>query len=454
MAVDKNDVIDVQQFIDSHGFSPFQWGILILCFLIVAADGFDTAAIGFVAPALTREWDVSKLALGPVLSAALVGLAFGALVAGPTADRFGRKCVLLASVIAFGVMSLACAYATSLNNLMVLRFLTGVGLGAAMPNATTLLSEYAPASRRGFLVNVMFCGFTLGAAGGGLAAAALIPDFGWRSVFMAGGIIPLVLAVALLWLPDSVRYMVIKGKSPDAIRSVLEKISGKGQVTATRFVLAEEQNDNRRSPLSVVLSKQFRFGTAMLWLTYFMGLLVYYLLSSWMPTLIREAGMSLRDASLITALLPLGSTVGAIVCGWLMDRGNPHRVVGVAYLLTGCFVWAVGQTLGNTPMLIAMTFLAGCFMGGGQVSMPVLAASFYPTVGRASGVAWMLGIGRFGGILGAFVGGALMQLGMSLAAIIGLLAIPAAIAAAAILAKGISIQRQSAPRNPTATVLP
>ncbi|WP_439686482.1 4-hydroxybenzoate transporter [Cupriavidus oxalaticus] len=438
MAADREAVIDVQEFIDSRSFSPFQWGILILCFLIVAADGFDTAAIGFVAPALTSEWSVSKIDLGPVLSAALIGLAIGALVAGPTADRYGRKRVLLLSVVAFGALSLACAYASSLNELLVLRFLTGVGLGAAMPNATTLLSEYAPASRRGFLVNVMFCGFTLGAAGGGLAAAALIPEFGWRSVFIVGGIAPLLLAFALLALPESVRYMVVKNKSPAAIRTVLERIGGKGTASADRFVLPEQDSQRTTSPVSIVLSQQLRFGTLMLWVTYFMGLLVYYLLSSWMPTLIRESGLSIRDASLITALFPFGSTVGAIICGWLMDRRNPYKVVGIAYLLTGAFVWAIGQSLGDTALLIAVTFLAGIFMGGGQVSMPVLASTYYPTAGRASGVAWMLGVGRFGGILGAFIGGTLLQLGLSLPTILGILAIPAAIAALSIMAMGSS----------------
>ena len=453
MTADNDGVIDVQKFIDSRGFSPFQWGILILCFLIVAADGFDTAAIGFVAPALTKEWGVSKLELGPVLSAALIGLAAGALAAGPIADRFGRKRVLLLSVIAFGGMSLACAYASSLNELLILRFLTGVGLGAAMPNATTLLSEYAPASRRGFLVNVMFCGFTLGAAGGGLAAAALIPEFGWRSVFIVGGIAPLLLAFALLGLPESVRHMVVRGKSPAAIRAVLERIGGSGTAAANRFALPEQDCQLTGSPLSIVLSQQLRFGTLMLWVTYFMGLLVYYLLSSWMPTLIRESGMSIRDASLITALFPFGSTVGAIIFGWLMDRRNPYKVVGIAYLLTGAFVWGVGQSLSDTALLIAVTFLAGIFMGGGQVSMPVLASNYYPTAGRASGVAWMLGMGRFGGILGAFIGGTLLQLGLSLPAILGILAAPAAIAAASIMAMGSSTRNAAIKSTKSAAVL-
>lgn len=437
------NTLDVQQFIDEQPFSPYQWLILLLCFLIVATDGFDTAAIGFVAPALTAEWGIQKLALGPVLSAALVGLAVGALGSGPLADRYGRKRVLVGSVLIYGALTVACAFASSVGVLTVLRFLTGIGLGAAMPNATTLLSEYVPARRRALLVNVMFCGFTLGASAGGFVAAAMIPAYGWRSVFLAGGLMPVVLVFALIALPESIRFMVVHKWPADQIRKILTRITRGRAVEATEFVLAEEPGGAgakdgakaRRSPLAVILSPRYRFGTCMFWLTYFMGLLVYYLLTSWMPTLIKDAGFSLREAALITALFPLGGGIGAITCGWLMDRMNAHRVVAVTYLLTGAFVWAMGRNVDAAGALAVLTFIAGICMNGAQTSMPVLAASYYPTHGRASGVAWMLGIGRFGGIVGALSGGTLMQAGLGMRTILELLAIPAAIAAVALLAK-------------------
>jgi AAHS family 4-hydroxybenzoate transporter-like MFS transporter len=435
-AIVPSRTIDVQQFIDNQRFSPYQWFILILCFLIVMVDGFDTAAIGYVAPALTKEWGVSKLALSPLLSASLVGLALGALAAGPLADQLGRKIVLVISVLTFGLFSLACAYADSITSLTIWRFLTGLGLGAAMPNATTLLSEYVPTRRRGLLINLMFCGFTLGAAGGGFVAAAVIPQFGWRFVFVIGGVLPLVLAVFLVALPESIRYMVVHGWPAPKIKRVLCRIAGVAELDATRFTLPEEQARTGSSPLAVILSPRYRIGTLMLWLTYFMGTLVYYLMASWMPTLIKDSGMTMRDASLIAALLPLGGTVGAIVCGWLMDWLNPHRVIGAAFFLVGIFVWAVGQSVGNVGYMAVLMFSTGLFMGGSLISMSALAADYYPTYGRASGVAWMLGIGRFGGILGAFAGGTLLQIGLDFATILGLLAIPSAIAAGAVLYKG------------------
>ncbi|MFM0057629.1 MFS transporter [Paraburkholderia phytofirmans] len=431
--IGERNVLDVERFIDDRRFSPYQWLILFFCFLIVALDGFDTSAIGFVAPAIAKEWGVTKIALGPVLSAALVGLAVGALLAGPIADRIGRRKVLIGSVCFFGVWTIACVFASGVWQLSVFRFLTGIGLGAALPNATTLLSEYVPARSRSLLLNVMFCGFTLGASAGGVVAAALIPEFGWRAIFVAGGIAPVVLACALVALPESVRFMVIKGWPAEQIRRVLQRIASGEPMTVSKFSVSDRVSEKEKAPLALILSARYRFGTSMLWVAYFMGLLVYYMLTSWMPTMIHDAGFTLRQASLVSALFPAGGVIGALGCGWLMDRFNPWRVVALAYLLLGGAVCAMGQGTANVQSLGIATFVAGVCMTGAQMSMLALAALFYPTHGRASGVAWMLGIGRLGGILGALGGGALSAAGYSMIAILTSMAAPACVAAMALL---------------------
>jgi AAHS family 4-hydroxybenzoate transporter-like MFS transporter len=433
------DALDVQKFIDGRPFSAYQWMVFILCFLIMVADGFDTAAIGFVAPALTREWGVEKLALGPVLSASLIGMALGALVAGPMADRFGRKPVLLLTVLAFGLFSLASGYAGSITTLTVWRFLTGLGLGAATPIATTILSESSPSRRRSLLLNGMFCGFTLGAAAGGFGAAVIIPEFGWRAVFVVGAVVPLILAViSAIVLRESVRFMVTRGAPIEAVKAALKRVTGASLIPGIRMVPEAPIANARGSSVRLILSPAFRTGTLMLWLTYFMGVLVFYLITSWLPTLIKESGLSLREASLLTALFPLGGTLGTVACGWLMDRMNPHRVIGTSYFFAGVFVWALGQGVGHPGILPTLTFLSGFFVGSSIVSMPALAAMYYPTQGRASGVAWMLGIGRFGGIAGAVLGGFLLQVGLDMVSILGVLAVPALIGAAAVFYKDMA----------------
>lgn len=427
--------LDVQTFLDNNPFSGFQWRIFALCFTIVLLDGFDTAAIGYIAPSLIKEWGVTKPALAPVLSAALFGLAAGALLAGPLADRLGRKRVLTGSVLLFAVACLASGFAADLQSLTLWRFVTGLGLGAAMPNAVTLMSEYCPTKRRATLTNAMFCGFPLGAAFGGFLAAWMIPTFGWRSVLILGGVAPLVLTVLLLWLlPESIRYMVAKGQAMDKIRKVLGHISATA-VNATSFVLSESKPvADGKSGLAVVFSRSYAVGSVMLWLAYFMGLVIFYALINWMPVLFKEAGLEPKDATLIAALFPLGG-VGAVLFGWLMDRFNANRIIAIGYGLTAVAIYAIGQVVGNVGLLVVVVFVAGAVMNTSQSSLPALAAGFYPTAGRASGVAWMLGIGRFGGIAGSFLVAELTARQMGFGEIFAIVAIPAVVAAIALLVK-------------------
>lgn len=441
----------VQQLLDSQPLGTARWRVFVLCFLVVLLDGFDTAAIGYIAPSLMQEWGVDKPALAPVLSAALFGLAAGALLSGPTADRWGRKFTLTASVFVFGAACLASAFSPDLQTLTVLRFVTGVGLGAAMPNAVTLMSELSPTRRRAFITNAMFCGFPLGAALGGFLAGWMIPALGWRSVLQLGGTAPLVLVlVLLLWLPESLRFLLARiGPVPaqgladdEHLRETLADVLGDAAVrvleeggpipacTAQAPVLPvspEPVVASASRGIGLVLSRHFVLGSVMLWLAYFMGLVVFYALINWMPVLFRDSGMDARTASMITALFPLGG-VGALVLGWLMDRFHGGSVLALGYAGTAVAVWAIGQSMGEQGLLMAVVFVAGLVMNATQASMPALAAAFYPTEGRATGVAWMLGIGRFGGIAGSFLVAALTVRQVSLPGIFATVALPALVA--------------------------
>ncbi|SCK08833.1 aromatic acid/H+ symport family MFS transporter [Vogesella sp. LIG4] len=427
--------VDVQAFIDRHPFSPFQWCVFALCFCIVLLDGFDTAAIGYVAPSLLKEWGIAKPVLGPVLSAALFGLAAGALSAGPLADRFGRKKVLLGSVGVLGLFTLLSSQAADLPQLTVLRFITGVGLGAAMPNAVTLMSEFCPGPRRALLTNAMFCGFPLGAALGGFLAAWMIPQWGWRSVFQLGGVVPLLLTVLLLLvLPESVRYLVARGQPRERIAAALARIHA-----SARDIPAFHQSETRqevagKQGLGVVLSPAYRTGSLMLWLAYFMGLVIFYGVINWMPVLFKEGGIDPKVAMQIAALFPLGG-IGAVFCGWLMDRFNADRIIAIGFVLTALAIYAIGQAVGNVGLLMAVVFVAGTVMNTAQSSLPALAAAFYPTQGRATGVSWMLGIGRFGGIAGSFLVAELTRRHLGFDQVFLVLAIPGLIAAVALFIK-------------------
>ncbi|WP_271106108.1 MFS transporter [Pseudomonas tohonis] len=430
--------LDVQSFINAQPLSRYQWRIVLLCFLIVFLDGLDTAAMGFIAPALTQDWGIDRASLGPVMSAALIGMVFGALGSGPLADRFGRKIVLVVAVFLFGLFSLLSAFSSDIDQLLVLRLLTGLGLGAAMPNATTLLSEYTPERLKSLLVTSMFCGFNLGMASGGFVSAKMIPAFGWHSLLLLGGVLPLLLAVVLLlWLPESARYLVVRNRGADKVRQVLAPIAPAEVAVATGFSVPEQKTVQSRNVLKVVFAGTYSAGTLLLWLTYFMGLVIVYLLTSWLPTLMRDSGASMEQAAFIGALFQFGGVLSAVGVGWAMDKFNPHKVIGIFYLLAGVFAYFVGQSLGQVTLLATLVLLAGMCINGAQSAMPSLAARFYPTQGRATGVSWMLGIGRFGAILGAWIGATLLGLGWNFEQVLTALVVPAAIATAAVVIKGL-----------------
>src|SRR3977135_2705613 len=233
--------VDVAEFIDQQPVGGFQINFLLPGAAFLFLDGFDTQAIGYVAPSLAKEWGLSKAALGPVFSAGLFGLMIGALVFGPLADRIGRRKIIIFSTLAFGLGTFATAFVSDVNTLLAIRFLTGLGLGGAMPNAVAMTSEFSPHRRRATMVMIMFCGFSVGAALGGLLAAAMIPQFGWRSVFVVGGLAPLALVPVLaLRLPESVRFLALTGRANQRVGELLRLINPKSAFApATQFVIHE-----------------------------------------------------------------------------------------------------------------------------------------------------------------------------------------------------------------------
>ena len=403
-------IIDVKRFIDEQRFSPYQWGILAVCFLMIAIDTYDAVAVGFVVPVLMQDWHIGKELFGPVMSASILGMAIGALVSGPLYDRTTPKTVMVLSMILFGLCSLGTTLAETPLALGIWRLLTGIGIGAAVPGATTLVYEYAPARRSALVVNTMACGGMIGAASCAMTAGMLIPAYGWKSLFLVGAVVPIVLAlVVLATMPEPLRFMVLREWPAGRIANVLRRIAPGHAFDGARFVFSEEQGADRKSGMAVMLSRRLRTGTLMLWLTYFAGTFAYYLLMGWMPTLVQEAGASLRQATMATSLLSLGGIVGAFGVGWLMDRFERNGVVALAFVVGGVSVWMIGQQTSHPVLLPLFIFLAGVGLNGAMFSMGGLAAMFYPTSGRSSGVAWMYGVGRIGGILGPIVGGMLLR---------------------------------------------
>ena len=304
-----------------------------------------------------------------------------------------------------------------------------------MPNCTTLLAEYLPTRNRSLMITIMFTGFNMGSGLGGFLSAWLIPHHGWKSVLLAGGLLPLALLPLLWWLlPESARFLAARQAPASQIAAALAKLGGRF-AAGTRFIVSEPTTQHK-APARQLFSERYRLGTLALWLTYFMGLLVIYLTMGWLPTLLRDGGLSIERAATITGLFQIGGAVGAIVVGWIMDRRNPNRVIAIAYALGGLCIVSLGALSLESSLLVVGVAAAGFCMSGAQTGLNAFAPGYYPTEFRATGVSWMLGIGRFGAIFGSLIGGAVLSLGLGLPLLFTLLGLPAFAAALAILANG------------------
>jgi MFS transporter, AAHS family, 4-hydroxybenzoate transporter len=433
--------LDITSFIDARKVGGFQLVVTALCAAIVFIDGFDTQAIAYVAPSLANEWKLAPGALGPVFGAGLFGLMLGALILGPVADRIGRKPVIIVSVLAFGLFSLLTVTASSLSSLFLWRFLTGIGLGGAMPNAIALTAEYCPQRRRAALVMVMFIGFSLGSAIGGFLASVLVPRFGWTGVFWVGGLVPLVLAPLLLMrLPESIRLLALQGGADHRIRAVLARIEAAPRLDdVDRFVVAEAAQGG------VPVVHLFRDGrglaTILLWIMFFMSLLDLYFLINWLPTVINASGVEVGTAVLIATMFQVGGIIGTLVLAPLLDRGKPFAVLAIAYAAAALLIVVIGRLGGAVLPLTAAIFAAGFCLTGAQIGANALTAVFYPTYIRSTGVGWALGIGRIGSIVGPTVAGVLLALRWPTPDIFLLGALPAVIGAAAAFAIGRATAR-------------
>ncbi|WP_051918956.1 MFS transporter [Basilea psittacipulmonis] len=625
--MDKNKVtqktINVRELLDSRPIGKYQFFIVLMCFLVVLMDGFDVVIMGFVGPELKASWNWSNDDLAPVLSAALFGLAIGAMMAGPIADKLGRRKVLCACVLLFGLFTLLVVTATDKVHFIIYRFIAGLAMGGIMPMAATLVNEYSPRRKSSFLVTIVFAGFTVGAAGGGFLAKWLVPHLGWESVFVLGGILPILLSVLMyLVMPESLAFLVLKGGSHERILCIVKKCVPEIETENVKFVVQTEREETSQSKIELnknanqqsttetqsnstsqqlgvqgqinavsenvmrndgqhqqtisetqlnstsqqlgvqsqinavsenvmlndgqcqktntetqlnstsqqlgvqsqinavsenvmwndgqhqqtntetqlnstsqrlgvqsqinavsenvmrndgqhqqtisetqlnstsqqsgdgdrinshlsdqvgtqvdkrfssshhnairtVLSSVYLLGSLTLWCGYFLHLFLVYLLGSWMPTMIKDSGMSYEYAAVISATFQLGGPLGSILQGWLMDKFEEHKVIIAAYLI-GALSLVLMSYLGHQYVLLCLVaFVMGASLNGGGTAFNALSSNFFPLSARATGNSWMHGIGRLGAILSAFSGAWMLNAGLDFSQVAFILSVPA-----------------------------
>ena len=438
------NVIEVEHVLGETRHPAFQLMLLVLCGLCLVIDGFDAQAMGYVAPSVIGEWHVSKAALGPVFSASLFGMLLGALGLSVLADRIGRRPVLIGATLFFALAMLATPLVTTIPALLTLRFITGLGLGCIMPNAMALVGEFSSTTHRVKRMMLVSCGFTLGAALGGFISAALIPSYGWRAVSWVGGTVPLLLAFAMLAkLPESLQFLVLKGRHERALRWLTRFDPSLPIGPNTRLVVRE------KAASGAPVAELFRAGrtpvTLILWAISFMNLIDLYFLSNWLPTVMHEAGYTPATAVIVGTVLQTGGVVGTLLLGWFIERFGFVRVLFVCFVAATLTVGMIGMVAQTLPWLLAVVFAGGFCVVGGQPAVNALAGHFYPTSLRSTGIGWSLGIGRIGSVIGPLVGGQLIALNWSNAALFHAAAVPVLCSALLVIAlAGATRQRDNA----------
>jgi AAHS family 4-hydroxybenzoate transporter-like MFS transporter len=401
--------VNVAQVIDGQAIGAFQIRAFALCAAVLFVDGFDVQGITYVAPAISQTWNLPRGALGPTFSAGLFGLMLGALFFAPLADRVGRRTVIISSCVAFGIGTLLTTWAESLTSLLVLRFFTGFGLGSALPNAIGLASEYAPRRRRGLVVMFVASGISLGSIASGMAAAQLISTLGWRWLFAIGGVLPLLLALALIkWLPESIRFAALTPERQPEARRLLHQIRPDLAVDE-RARIESGGEEGGLARMADLFTGERRHATPLLWVAFFFSLLNVYLVINWLPTSLHASGFTQEEAAMVASMYHLGGVAGTYTLGLLMDRIGPHFVLMFAFLLAaaGFFLFATATGLDHSSTT-AVLMLTGFGVVGGQIGITALASMIYPVVMRATGLGWALAVGRVGSIIGPTVGGLLL----------------------------------------------
>jgi AAHS family 4-hydroxybenzoate transporter-like MFS transporter len=428
MAVERN--LDVGALIEGKLARPQVEIALWLCTLMVL-EGYDMQTLSFATPAILREWHVSRSDFGFVLTAHLVGYFVGAMVLSFFGDRIGRKNIIIAGAMIFGAFTFSAGFATSPQELYLLRLGAGFGLGGAIPSGIALAAEYMPGRVRATTIGLMFVGYNLGAAAGGFIAAWTIKDYGWSWVFFIGGLaaVPMFIGLSIA-LPESVRFLIVSGAAPARIADIVRRLRPQYDLSGvTRYVLNEESR--RNSPLSL-LTEGRALVTILLWVAFITAFAGHYFITLWMPTVLTDDGFTDAQANSAMGMFQVGGAIGSFLIAFLLDRMG-IRVVALTLLFTAPIVAALGLHT-SYGVLLPHILLAGLGVLGGQIGLNALAGTIYPTYMRAMGAGWGLGIGRVGSLAGPILGGYLLTMGISRPTLLLLDAIPFVCCAAALYA--------------------
>lgn len=421
-------VSSIESVVDHGNVSGLQWLVFAVALILNMLDGFDVTAMAFTAHSIGEQLAIPPERLGIVFSVALAGMMAGAMFLAPFSDVLGRRKMVLLSILVVGLSMIATGYASSLWQLVLLRLVTGLGVGGLLASLATITAEYTPAKYRSLSVVVITAGYPLGATLGGFVAAPLLASHGWESVFLAGGYATLAMfLVAYFCLPESLQFLI--HQRPAAALEKLNAVLHRLRATPLEALPDTDQagGDDKKVSVFMLLSPEFRAKTLQLWLTFFFCFITLYFLMSWVPKLVVLAGLSETEGVYGAAAFNGGAVVGIVVLGWLATFIRLSRLISLFLVMTAACMLAFSSAANDLPMLPSL-FVVGFFLQGGFCGLYAVAAKIYPVSVRTTGVGWAIGLGRFGAVVGPMVGGLLIAQGVSMAGNFLIFAFPALVA--------------------------
>jgi benzoate transport len=412
--------------LDEKQMMPLQYLVVFVCLLMNMLDGMDVMIISYTAPSIAKDWAISPTNLGIVFSSGLVGMTIGAILLAPIADKIGRKSLMILAAIIMSICIYLTTYATDINQLMIFRFVSGLGLGAMLASTAALTAEFTPNKSRDFWVSFVLSGYPIGAVLSGLASASIIKNDGWRHMFEIAGMIT-VLAIPILYffLSESLDFY-LKSQPTNAL--------AKANAILRKLGIAEldklpEQTADENIPVTVntIMKGGYRISTFQLWASLFLAFSTLYFLTNWIPKLASNAGVSLENAIYAGTIFNLGAIIGISTQGYFSSKIGLKKTIGFILFFTSFLMAIFGFFVGSDAVLIIF-FLLGFGIQGGFVGLYAVAARMYPTRIRATGVGWAIGMGRVGGIIGPIAGGLLVAIGLDMTQSFWVFAVPTLLA--------------------------
>ena len=418
----------VAEVIDNGQISGQQLLVIGLCMFLNMLDGFDITSMAIVASAVATELQLPDDRLGLIFSFALAGMMGGAMLLAPVSDIIGRRKLIILSVVLVGVSIILTAYATTLTEFIVLRFISGIGAGAMLASQAALAAEYSPEKYRAFSVALVTSGYPLGALMTSVVAGYILPEYGWRGMFLFGGGLTLVMGiVAWAFMPESLKFLF--ERRPDGalehVNKILTKLK-KNTLDKLPDVISDKpaQSGGFTRNMMSLLTKEHRTRTLTLWLTFFMCFSTLYFLMSWIPRMMEQAGYEPAVGRYAFFLFNLGGVLGIYTSGLLTIKLRLTSVVSMLLVASALGMMAFAAAPNNESLLLTLTFIVGFLQQGGFTGLYAVAAKVYPTEIRTTGIGWAIGLGRSGAVVGPLAAGFLIASGVSMSGNYYVFAVP------------------------------